>query len=49
MDFGDPTTRDDSGAGVPDPFAKLGLTYDDVLLLPARGKRRKGTTRGTIP
>ena len=21
----------------------------DVLLLPAKGKRRKGTTRGTIP
>ena len=31
MDFGDPTARDHTGGAAPDPFAKLGLTYDDVI------------------
>uniref|UniRef100_A0AC61U265 IMP dehydrogenase n=1 Tax=Janibacter limosus TaxID=53458 RepID=A0AC61U265_9MICO len=42
MDFGDPTDRDDTGAVGPDPFAKVGLTYDDVLLLPGYSELAPG-------
>lgn len=42
MDFGDPTARDHTGGAAPDPFAKLGLTYDDVLLLPGYSELAPG-------
>ena len=51
MDFGNPTDRDDTGAQGPNPFAKVGLTYDDVLLLPGYSELAPGdldtTTRLT--
>ena len=42
MDFGDPTARDHTGGAAADPFAKLGLTYDDVLLLPGYSELAPG-------
>ena len=41
MDFGDSIDRDDSGASR-DPFAKVGLTFDDVLLLPGYSELSPG-------
>ena len=42
MDLGDSMNRDDSGAGHHDPFAKVGLTFDDVLLLPGYSELAPG-------
>ena len=42
MDLGDSTNRDDSEAAGHDPFAKVGLTFDDVLLLPGYSELAPG-------
>ncbi len=42
MDFGDSIGRADTGAIGHDPFAKLGLTFDDVLLLPGYSELAPG-------
>ncbi len=42
MDVRDSTDRDHSGASGHDPFAKVGLTYDDVLLLPGYSELAPG-------
>lgn len=47
MDLGQPTDRDHTGAERPNPFEKLGLTYDDVLLLPGYSELAPGDLETT--